>query len=433
MNLKTLNFKKSLKRVLYAALLLILLFCAWLAFVVYHDESPDAGRDAFYALNQAKIPDNQNLAVAILGLNAPTGADTIKHGRLVVDTFLFSQFKASESRSIINAASTLVFVGKRDDFDCWRDDTLEKTADNCASTERIKTLLAENKELLTRYKSLYSIANWQGVSGSGGQAVLDLNRLIAAEIKLDVDEGRPEIAYQKWRDNFVFINHVLSADNTLIDRAIFLVTDGFSLDSLEYLLFKSPEIGMAHIDELNTLLKPSGLEKYNLKGVMRAEYGFLNDKLISKTKANFFHPEYMRNRIYRVHNDFLNSVLKPPNSYKQSQHELSKKYALPQSLLDIDWLDPFNGAIASELTSGFIRSFSLIESMHFKNAHIKLLNLSLKIRQQKIADADVQEFLNQAGVDYYNPFTNQPMRYDADKKMIFCEEPSSQHKVEVWL
>lgn len=71
--------------------------------------------------------------------------------------------------------------------------------------------------------------------------------------------------------------------------------------------------------------------------------------------------------------------------------------------------------------------------MHFKNAHIKLLNLSLKIRHQKIADADIQAFLNQAGVDFSNPFTNQPMRYDAVKKLLFCEEPTDSYKVEVRL
>jgi hypothetical protein len=433
MNLKTLNIKSILKRVLYAALLLILLFCAWLALVVYHDESPDAGRDKFYATNQAKIPDNQNLAVAISGLNAPKGADIYKHGRLVVDTFLFDQLKAGESRYIIDAASTLVFVGKSDEFDCWYGYAVEKTAENCASPERIKTLLTENNELLNRYKSLYSLANWQGVSGGGGQSVLNLNRLVAADVKLNVDEGKPEIAYQKWRDNFVFINHILSADNTSIERAIFLVTDGFSLYSLEYLLLKSPEVGVAHIDELNILLKPSGLEKYNLNGMLRGEYKLVNNKLLSNSKTTFLHTEYIRNRLYRAHRDFLNSVLKPPSSYKQSQSEFHKRYAVPQGLMDLNWLDPYNDALSSMLTSGFIRSFPLIESMHLKNAQIKLLNLSLKIRQLKIADADIQAFLNQAGADYKNPFTNQPMRYDAAKKVIFCEELSSQHKIEVRL
>ncbi len=433
MNLKTLNFKSILKRVLYVALLLILLFCAWLAFVVYHDESPDAGRDEFYATNQAKIPDNQNLVIAISGLNAPNGADTIKHGRLVVDTLLFDKLKAGESRSIIDAASTLAFVGKSDEFDCWYGYSLEKTADNCASPNRIKALLIENNELLTRYKSLYGIANWQGVSGAGGQTILNLNKLIAAEIKLDADEGRSEMAYQKWRDNFIFINLILSADNTLIERAIFLVTDGFGLDSLEYLLFKSPEIGLAHIDELNVLLKPSGLEKCNLEGMLHAEFNFINDKLISKSKTVLFHPEYMRNRLYRAHSDFLNSALKPPSSYKQSQYELNKKYALPQELLDLDWLDPYNSALTSMLTNGFIRGFPLIESMHSKNAYIRLLNLSLKIKQQKIASTDIQAFLNQAGVSYNNPFTSLPMRYDSAKKVIFCEDSSSHHKVEVRL
>lgn len=216
----------------------------------------------FYASAQKSVPDTQNLAIAISGLNAPAGKNTVEHGRFLIDASN-NYLTADAARFIANGPAKLNFVGKRDEFECWLDDQLIKTAANCASTERIKALLVANKTLYSRYLQLHTMPSWQGSTFGGGQSIIDLNVLLSAEIKLDIDEGKPEIAYQKWRDNFVFINRVLSADNTLIDRAIFLVVDGFSLGSLEYLLFKSPDVGLLHIDELNILLKPSGLEKYN--------------------------------------------------------------------------------------------------------------------------------------------------------------------------
>lgn len=101
---------------------------------------------------------------------------------------------------------------------------------------------------------------------------------------------------------------------------------------------------------------------------MRADYNLFNDNLISKTNAYFFYPEYMRNRIFRAQKDFINSALKPPSKYKQSQSNLNRQYGSVRRLQDLDWLDPYNGFISSELTGGFLRGFPLINSMHFKNA-----------------------------------------------------------------
>ncbi|MGB4811639.1 MAG: hypothetical protein WBP13_04030 [Methylophilaceae bacterium] len=83
-------------------------------------------------------------------------------------------------------------------------------------------------------------------------------------------QGKSEEAYQLWRDNYVFITRVLGQESTMIEHAILLVVDGMNLGSLENLLYVSPEIGITHRDELNALLKPQGLARYNLKGMMRA-------------------------------------------------------------------------------------------------------------------------------------------------------------------
>ena len=428
--LKSLNWIKLL---IWIGAINLLLFSALAAYSFLHVEKPDLGRDAFYASDTKPIPDNQNIAIALAGLNAPAGSDIIGHGRFATDTYNKIDNK-EQAKKIIEAKGLLAFVGDTEALDCWLDDAHIGTYKTCADATQVKTLIASNDELLQRYTHLNELKHWQGNLEFSGQLVLNLNRLLAAEIKLEVDEGRPEQAYQKWRNNFLLINRAIRQESTMIHRAIFLVTEGFNLSSLEYCLFKSPEMAILHGEELSMLLKPSGLARYNLVGIMRAEYALFNESLFSQTETmKGFQPEYFRNCIYRFQLDYLNRVQLPPATFDKSRAEMNTQYGLNMNIFNFDWLNPRHSVISKLMTGGFANSFELVKSMHFKNVQIKLLNLSLKIRQQKIADADFQAFLNQAGVDYYNPFTNQPMHYDADKRTLVCEDPSSQHKVEVRL
>ena len=223
--MKPLNprFKTILKIALFILALIVLLVISWVAYInLRGDEVPDAGRDAFYTRYAAVIPDSQNLAVAISGINAPIGTDIISHGRFVINAFEIELIGSSLKRKMINDIG-IKFTGNREEFDCWIDSELIKTSKNCASKERIRELSEENKLLIGRYKKLHQITSWQGAIDTGGQTLIDINKLLFADIKLDIDSGNYEVAYQKWKANTVFINHVLKQETTAIEKAIFMV------------------------------------------------------------------------------------------------------------------------------------------------------------------------------------------------------------------
>ena len=430
--MKPLNsrLKSIFKIALPILTLIVLLTISWVAYInLRGDEVPDAGRDAFYASFTAVIPDSQNLAVAISGINAPVGTDIISHGRFVNNAFQIDLLSSSLKRKMIDDIG-IKFTGKRGEFDCWVDDVTSKTAENCASKERINKLLEENKILIGRYKKLYQIPNWKGLTSSGGQTLLDINKLLFADIKLDIDAGKYEVAYQKWKANTVFINHVLKQETTTIEKAIFLVIDGFNTGSLEYLLLKQPQIMNNNYQELRGLLKPVGLTRYNLQGMLRAEYYFLEDNLFRKLNAEKnVHDNYLRNRIYRVHNDFLNEAQKSPFTFKESQSKLHQRYYFGRyQFWNVDLLDPQHSLISNMVINSFLHSFNLVASMQSKSGLTKLLNLKINIHQLKVADADIQTFLNSSGSEYFNPFTNKPMRWDAEKRMLVCDRPDSENK-----
>ena len=428
--MKSLNtrFKSILKVALLILALVVLLLTSWVAYInLRGDEVSDAGRDLFYARSTAVIPDSQNLAVAISGINAPVGTDIISHGRFVIDAFKIELLSSSLKRKMISDIG-IKFTGKREELDCWLDKELIKTSKNCAAKERIRELLEENKLLIGRYKKLYQITGWQGVTNSGGQALLDINRLLVADIKLDIDAGNFEAAYQKWRANTVFINHVLKQETTSIEKAIFLVIDGFNFTSLEYLLLKQPQIMTIHHEELRVLLKPIGLTKYNVYGMARAEYYFFEDNLFKKVSAEQnVHVNYIQNRIYRFHRDFLNEAQKSAFTFKASQRKLHQRYYFGMNAFrNLDLLDPQQSLISNMVINGFLNSFELVGSMQSKSALIKLLNLKINIHLQKVADADIQAFLNNAGSEYLNPYTNKPMRWDSAKRTLVCDRPDNE-------
>lgn len=420
-------------RLIYLTLMIFTIFWAGVGFAIFHDESPDVGRDEFYALSSKTIPDNQNLAIAMAGLDAPSGEDIIQHGRFAVDIWKETggtvEVKKIVNFKLLNDKKTpLSFVGKSEEFDCWLDYPAPESKENCASAERIQSLLVENKELLSRYASLANMPTFRGM-GSNGQIIINLNRLLAAEIKLDIEAGNSELAYSKWLKNHQFINHVFGQEGVLIDHAIFLVIDDFNLYALENLLLKSPEIGEKHFDELNAMLKTKGLERYNLAGMTKAEYAYYNELFYEKqAKTAYLHPEFIRNRMYRFHLEYLKQVQNSPSAYGNIQVDLNEKYGKVM-VLDKGWLDPFNNVLFKRQSSGFIKSFSLLSSMHAKNALMKLLNLSIQIRQQKITGSKVQTFLNDAGAEYNCPFTNKPMQWDAAKNTIYCKNPEAQPRV----
>lgn len=356
MTIKILKNINPIKLLIWFGLVNLPIVSALFAYAYLHVEKPVAGREAFYANTQAQanIPDNQNIAIALAGLNAPAGIDIIKHGRFVVDTYQQQQ-KDGDAKKIIDAVGKLDFVGTSDELECWIPSTEPYTDEKCANAERVKILLTENKELLTRYKSLYSRPSFQGMNGNG-QYLINLNKLISAEILLDLANGDADRAYTKWRDNHLLISRVLKQEGTMIDRAIFLVVDGICLSSLENILFKSPKISITHFEELNSLLSAHKLERYNLKAMLRAEYMLINNEMFIKNKdIKTINVDYIKNRLYRFQVDFLKFAHMPPATFVNSRSELNEKYEFGANIFRYDWLNPQQSVLANMLISGQVR------------------------------------------------------------------------------
>ena len=174
---------------------LLVLFAGWIAFVCFYDETLDPGFKDFYFKDPVRIPDDQNAAIGLLGLSAPAGSDFIEHGRAVVRNW----------RELARGGGRIVMPGKLEstvqqlELDCWIAPENYSKDSRCASESRLATLLKENSEPLARYRQVFRLPHFSGVPFADA-LLLDLNKLIVAEIRLDLRKRRTKQAYEKWRD-----------------------------------------------------------------------------------------------------------------------------------------------------------------------------------------------------------------------------------------
>lgn len=429
--------KKYLQTALYLVLGIILVSLAWLGRGYFFDETPADGRKDFYQNINRHIPDEKNLAIAISGLDAPAGENIIAYGRRMIDSQYLVANRASDNKDS-NKTDKLQIVWIEDQHltDCTQENAIEIRNDECTSPQYANELIEKNKILLNRYTDLYQILDWQGDSHEENALTLGLNVLLSAQNKLLINQQKFELAYQQWKNNHLFIMHTLKQELPFGSQLSFQFAYRTSLKTLEHLIYKSPKILSAHYSELSNILKPHGLKSFNLKGMLRADYGIFDKTLSNVENAEkTVSVERMRNRLYYFHLEYLKLAKLPAKKSSKHFSELANthrtssdsrivtfiKYFLPYGATD----HLFNVMIMGQL----LAFDELIDEMHTNNAISHLLNLRNQIKLQNVQEADVRKFLKSSSKDLYCPFTERPMAFDKKSKTLYCENPENNERV----
>lgn len=127
--------------------------------------------------------------------------------------------------------------------------------------------------------------------------------------------------------------------------------------------------------------------------MLRTVYAYITDEM-SKLRQNLnnaksLNIDYIKNRLYRFHFEFLSRAQLPPSTLDSTISEIGDKYEFSANIFNFDWLNPLQSILENMLISGHTRGFHLAKSMHSKDALIKLLNLSISFLQQKIPEAEI--------------------------------------------
>ncbi len=403
-------------------------FVAWLWM---HDESLDKRFNPFYVDTCKDVADKDNVAVAFAGFDAPSGSNFMEVGSTKFQSNRLSLYSGhTGNQKAQNANDDLTIVGTESELNCWiLNPDPQQAASKCPTESRFKEILEGNSELLTRYWQLSRLPRFQGL-GSKASILLNINRIIFADVEMKLRRGRYEEAYQEWKDNYKFLNKMIGEDMTWVDKTIFSVNVSFSLESAGQLIRYYPNIATIHGDELLELLKPTGLTPWNIPGTLRAEYLMLDPIISSDHPAFWLHKNFIRNRFLYSALDYLKASEAPPIQVEEQTLSVWERNNIKS--WSADYLrDPMNMIFLRFKLFVAPKIGIILTRMHIYDGDKRALTLALLIKQRKLRDSEIGAFIAGNSSKLGNPFSGQPMSWDDSNHTISFDVPKDGYSFKV--
>jgi hypothetical protein len=426
----------TIKTFLWLLVVILAIVLLWFVANRIFDETPDPQRDAFLVSSADQIPDERNAAVGILGLTAPPGSDFVQHGSRV--KALYTTGAPSEQiQDMLQGQNALALTVTSDQVTCWLDPDHPAFAKSkgCLPFAQAPNVLQANKEVLDRYKSLYQMGGYSSQGISHTRPLFVLLRLSAAEIHLALRDRQYEAAYQAWKDQLSFVKRNLRGPDTWVGKAVELVAFGMTFELIENLLQADPQIAVRHRDELLALFQPEGMAAFNPEGIVRAEYSLLRQALehppaksaqwpLDRLEWLAFHlgqRNRILNRYYAFARDYAQMLRLPWNQVEAEATRLREKHVLASDLDIVH--DPFGSMFLARYMESQLKAREMLRQMHIIDGKLRLATLLIRLVDNGVGDKDISGFLSSAGPAFHDPFSGNPMGWNAKERRIYFPDP----------
>jgi len=341
-----------------------------------------------------------------------------------------------EIQKNIHPPDALEVTVESDPLDCWMDPEWKWGASKgCLPVEQLPVTLEQNRELLQRFKTLFKLKyNVNANTGNNSRTVLGLIKLSVADMRLDMRSRKYELAYEKWRDQFRFVKRYLHGRDDWVGKAIGLVAFGITLPVLEDILVEKPDIAKVHFLELAELLRPEGIEAFNVTGIVLEEYARI-DEFLRDTASVTRHQDYIywlirklgqheriRNRYYGFAKGYARALNAPWAKAPPELAQLRKEY-----VSEFNWgylIDPFGSLFVALSAHGDLRAREMLLQMYILDARLRLATLLLRMSKDRVKDEDIPSFLANAGPELTNPFSGKPMSWDPKNGRVYFPDPT---------
>lgn len=418
----------------YLFLAVVAVVLLWFVANRLFDEPLNPSAAALDIAPTERLPDSRNIAVGILGITAPRGANIFSYGSSVLAMYRNGSWQVV--RNMQEGPNTLQPTVGSDQASCWLEPDGPLYFKTCLPFDRASAALKENEELLGRYTSLYKLDTLQADYNYYNRAFLVLAKLAVANMQLALQRHEYESAYERWREQFAFVRTSLHGTDTWVGKAITLVEFGVSFSFFEDLLNASPQTLLSHREELAGLLKPDGLDAINVHGLVRGEYVSLVRSLGSRRYAPSYRTEPLywlvlhvgqKNRILNRYSSFLKeyeeALVQPWPEVGKRFETLRARYV--RSADDRDFLiDPIGTIFLAVEIEGQLKSIELLRQSRIYEGRLRLATLALQLLESRTSDENVPKFLAAANTSLRDPFTGEPMRWDAVSRRIYFPDPS---------
>jgi hypothetical protein len=305
-----------------------------------------------------------------------------------------------------------------------------------ARNEDWSKALAANATLLDRYRALpvtpqyvnllspdplVPLLQWSGL--------IDGKRLFLTRLALQLDSGDVDGAIdgiatdtRRWR-NILALRHLL-----LVDKMIAVAQLRLDLLFASELLRTKPTLEAAQYDALNSALSPLMPVERSMRGPAEAGIRIEGFALLKS--------KYYKNSLSPPHSDFLDYVLYVPfkigsqpvatlNLFYKANEKMAAESEMActsypgftdglYKTLDIhppDFLYNPNGRLHVGMDLSFYADYFAricdVQGMQ------RLVALQLNIRREALGDDQIPAYIGQAGSRYADPYSGQPMQWDA--------------------
>lgn len=369
-----------------------------------------------------QVPDEVNIAVAILGLTAPPGEDFVRYGSKV-KALNERNAPRGEVEQLLQGAKALLPTVEAEQVNCWLEPD-SPHRDGCLPFKEAPKVLQQNRELLERYKRLYRMDRYVNLDFSYNQAFLVVLRLAVADMQLDLRQRKYEAAYRKWREQMLLVRGNLRGPDTWVGKAVGLVALGMTLPFVEDLLLARPHIADQHPEELLQALWPEGMAAFNPEGIMRAEYSLLQKALEfppHEIAGRPIHENRVLNRYHAFAGDYAAALHLPWDQLVaeieaiRGRHVLASKWDLA--------VDPFGSLFVARFMENELAAGEMVRQMHLMDGRLRLAALLVRIINDRVGDAQMPAYLASAGKEFFDPFTQAPMRWDPSDRKIYFPDP----------
>ncbi len=413
---------------LWSFSLFVLLVASWYTANRLLDQAPYKGPIDFLISEEDIVPDEQNIAVGLLGLSAPSDSNFIKFGSKVASLYQDANF--SQITRTREARDTLELTVDHEDVFCWTYYYGVNHPD-CLPLDSAEKVLEENRLMLDRLRSLYTLEHHSNLYRYLYKDLSTINRLISAEIYLHLQRGEPDLAYEKWWKHISFSRKMLAGSGEWLDKTNSYLMLSFTLPLLEAIISAEPSLAIDKRTELLTLLNTEDTTFINLDSVVRADYAFLKsllksppDKDSKDAYSTLIWFTYHFGQKQRILNRFVifaekyDKALRLP--WDQAVIEIDRLKDTSQRTSAWDWiLDPYGTIFLERFLKGNFLMNEFLIRLHAAKGKLRLASLYIKIISSELSDDEIPEFMRSLGPDYFDPLTNMPMQWDKSKRLIY--------------
>jgi hypothetical protein len=433
----------AIKKIRLGVIVFYLVLFAGLAL---YDERPDPNMLEEMTRPLPAFTGPENAYIAFLGFDAPTGKTPYGSGqeklRKMEKAFAAGTNLGDYLSLFDNNKGNLAFKGERPAFY----DKKDKGILNYLSAHPAEAakLISENKELLQRYRSLFSYTEYREPLDYGYYIPLPMitpvrsvQTLYFLEIADEARHGDIAEALTRLQQDMKFWRRITSDSSTLISKLVSMAmvrTDiclAAELGSVRTLSPKETAL-------LQNILRPfddgeaaldtafRGEARYMYKGAelsMKQSAGFI-DKLFYKRNAT-------DNRIFAGMQDMIKlAELAPDKFAKEAKLRESENYGYRRMGL------PFLYNPAGELLALIGQSQGLyryIEKGYNLEGLRRLALLKVLANKEHARPEQMQQFLDVAPTGLKDPYTNGPMKWDVEKGSIYFKFVTDDKRVELFL